>query len=347
MKPNSNGSACGYVRGMLTLLVTLATINGGVSLAANVPAGWQVHRSVDYGFVIAYPPDFKFYSDLQEAQKSYIPICRFESIACFEYNGNEYEGTNFGAAGLSVNILRGLRTEEECYKIENASPPIRMTTLNGTRFHYGDIGEGGLGHAIGGPVYRTFYEHVCFEVALLTTETSIGGYDPGTVKEFHSAKLEKQLDRMFHTFRFVGHVVDGPGWKVHHNNMCGGVFEYPETATAIAAIEYTQEGFYSDEITCEDYFMHQGLKYTVSVKVNLKKGDELEKWLKNFGYPNLSKAHEESRSEYATEYKAGSYYYIYSPNKLSILSVSDAQHKVLTPDNNPVFRHLVHSFRAN
>src|SRR5260370_23361010 len=123
MKPNTDGSTCAYRRGILTLLVTLATINSGVGVAANAPGGWNVHRSADYGFVIAYPPDFKSYSDLLEAQRSYIPVCQSESIACFEYNGNEYEGTNFEAAGVSVNILRELRTEKECYKIENVSLP--------------------------------------------------------------------------------------------------------------------------------------------------------------------------------------------------------------------------------
>ncbi len=347
MKPNTDGSTCAYRRGILTLLVTLATINSGVGVAANAPAGWSVHRSADYGFVIAYPPDFKSYSDLLEAQRSYIPVCQSESIACFEYNGNEYEGTNFEAAGVSVNILRELRTEKECYKIENVSLPIQKITLNGIPFHYGDIGEGGLGHGIGGPAYRTFREHVCFEVALLITATSISVYDPGTVKEFDSATLEKQLDRMLHTFRFVSHVLDGPGWNVHHNGGCGGVFEYPETATVVTAIEYTNERYYSDEITCEDYFMDQGSKYTVSVKVRLKSVDELEKWLKTYGYPDLGKATEEASSEYATEYKAGPYYYIYGQTKLSILSVSDAQHKVVSPDNNPVFRHFLSSFKAN
>jgi len=196
------------MRGVFTLLVALATINSGVGLAANAPAGWQVHRSADHGFVLTYPPDFKFYSDLQEAQKSYIPICGPESVACFEYNGTAYEGTNFEAAGLSVNILRKARTEEECNKIDTGQYPIKRAVINGIPFHYGETGGAATGHVIGGPAYRTFHEHVCFEAALLITATGIGVYDPGTVKEFNSAKLEKQLDRMLHTFRFVRRTSD-------------------------------------------------------------------------------------------------------------------------------------------
>jgi hypothetical protein len=166
-----------------TLLLTVCR----ASLGANVPPGWRGYRNPDYGFVIAYPNQFKFYPvspDLQEAQLSYIPICQSESIACFEYNGDEYESTNFGAAGLSVNILRDARTKKECNKIDTGQYPIKQAIINGVHFRYGETGGAATGNAIGGPAYRTFREHVCFEVALLITATSIGSYDPGTVKEF-------------------------------------------------------------------------------------------------------------------------------------------------------------------
>src|SRR5258708_35106698 len=93
MKPNTDGSTCAYRRGILTLLVTLATINSGVGVAANAPAGWNVHSSADYGFVIAYPPDFKSYYDLFEAPRSYIPVYQSESIACFQHNVTAYDWT--------------------------------------------------------------------------------------------------------------------------------------------------------------------------------------------------------------------------------------------------------------
>src|SRR5260370_20485322 len=144
--------------------------------------------------------------------------------------------------------------------------------------------------------------------------------------------MKKRRTQMLHILIFVSHVWDGPGRNAHHNGGWGGFFEYQEPATVVTAIEYTNERYYSDEITCEDYFMDQGTKYTVSVKVRLKSVDELEKWLKTYAYPDLGKATEEASSEYATEYKAGPYYYLYGPTKLSILSVSDAQHKVVSPD---------------
>ena len=93
--------------------------------------------------------------------------------------------------------------------------------------------------------------------------------------------------------------------------------------------------------------MDRGLKYAVSGKVNIKSEDDLRKWLRTFGYPDLSEATVESRSKYTTEYKAGPYHYIDGQGNLFILSVSDAQHKTVSPDNNPVFRHFLSSFTAN
>ena len=144
------------------------------------------------------------------------------------------------------------------------------------------------------------------------------------MREFDAAKLGQQLDRILHTFRFVGPVVDGPGWRVHAGDGCDGTFEYPETDVVVTAIESTNERLNSNDITCEEYFSDRGLNYTVAEKVNLKDRNEFERWLKSFGYPDLSGARVEATSEYLTKYKAGSYYYIYGEGTAFILSVFDA-----------------------
>ncbi|MGA2459765.1 MAG: hypothetical protein ABSF85_19540 [Terriglobales bacterium] len=329
-------------------LAMLATVCG-TSFATDVPEGWRTYHNPDYGFVIAYPGSFNFYPvkpDLKEAQLSYIPICESESVACFEYVGNGDSETNFEAAGLSVNILREARTEEECNKIDTGQYPIKKAIINGVPFRFGETGGAATGHAIGGPAYRSFHERVCFELALLIAVTS-SGYDTDAVKQFDSSKLEEELDKMLHTFRFVGPVIDGPGWKVYQDDGCGGVFEHPETAEVVTAIEYSNKRSASDETTCEVYFVDHSLKYTVAAKVNLYNPGQLDRWLRAAGYPDLSHAAVAVHSRYLTEYKAASYYYIYGENTLFILSVSDAQRKVVSPDNNPVFRHLLSSFKAN
>jgi len=212
-----------------------------ICYAREAPAGWQTHRSPDYGFSIEYPASMTFYPghpDYVETQISYIPICDYTTVACFQYNGKEYKGTNFEAAGLSINVLRGVRTEQDCDKIDTGSYPIKTETINGIKFHYGMTGEGGMSQSKGGPAYRAFHQNVCFEIAVATAQISMGAFDPGAVRAFDSAKLYSLLDKMVHTFKFVGTVKDGPGWKVYYDNMCGGIYEYPEGETVQTTVEY-------------------------------------------------------------------------------------------------------------
>jgi len=321
-----------------------------VGLPAKALPGWRTYRSPDYGFTIDYPGNTSFYSghpDPRETQLSFIPICDDTSVACFQYNGSEYEGTNLEAAGLSVNVLRDLKTEQDCERIDTGSSPIKTETINGIRFRYGDTDEVATGHSKGGPTYRTFHQNVCFEIAAAIAETNIGAFDPGTIKPFDSTKLNRLLDRMVHTFRFASAVKDGPGWKVDHVNGCGGVYEYPEGETVRTTVEYSQARFYSNEITCSRSFTHNGLEYTVAAKVNLKDQSQLESWLKSSGYPDLSKARAVVRSKYYTEYNAEPYYYIFGQTVVYILSVSDARHGVILPHDDQVFTHLLDSFKAN
>jgi len=343
----NNNRGWNPARSSLLCLAVLTTIYGP-SLAATVPAGWRTYRSPDYGFFLAYPKEFTFYPvtpDLKEAQLSYIPICESESVACFEYDGGDAEA-GVGPAGLSVNIIREARSEEECNKIDS-SHPLKTTIINGIHFRWVESGTIAVSHAVGGRSYRAFHEHVCFELA--TGVASVSLDPPPAAKDFQRAfrKLEERLDQVVETFRFVGHIVDGPGWKVYSNNMCGGVFEYPETTNVVTAVEYTNKRSDSDEITCEDYFADHELNYTVAAKVSLYNSSLLDKWLRASGYPDLSQTQVLARSKYLTEYKAGYYYYIYGENTLFILSVSNARHGVVSPDAKPMFHHLLNSFKAN
>lgn len=202
-----------------------------ICVAGDARGGWQTYRSPDYGFTIDYPTNMKFYQghpDYGETTISYIPICDYTTVACFEYNGKEYEGTNFEAAGLSINVLREIRTEHDCDKIDTGSYPIKTQTINGIKFHYGMTGEGGTSQSKGGPAYRVFHQNVCFEIAVATAQISIGAFDPGAVRAFDSATLDRLLDKMVRTFKFVGAVKDGPGWKVSTTGCAGASMSIPK-----------------------------------------------------------------------------------------------------------------------
>jgi hypothetical protein len=317
-------------------------------IPAHVGAGWQTYRSPDYGFSISYPKNVTFYGshpDPAEMKSSYSPICVVTTVACFEYSGSEYEGTNLEAAGLSVNVLREMRTERDCNDIDTGSAAIKAEIINGINFHYGIVAGVGAGHWEGGPSYRAFYQNVCFEIAVGIAETNIGVYEPGAIKSFDSRKVDALLNEMVHTFRFTGDVADGPAWKVHTDSGCGGSYEYPEGDTVITTIEYSQDGFYSNDVTCSQYFSDSGRNYTVAAKVNLANVKQFDAWLKAWGYPDLSKAQTVTKSSSWTEYYAEPYYYVFGQGDAFILSVSDSKHRVMAPSGDRVFSHLMNTFK--
>lgn len=283
-----------------------------------------------------------FYSghpDPNEAQLSMIPICD-ATVACFEYNGGDNEGTDFQAAGLSVNVLRGARTEQDCRKTDRGSDLIKTVKINGVRFHFDDADEVAAGTSMGGTLYSVFYQSVCFEIAVETVWTSSGFEDMPRFEAAKEKRILDNLDKMLHTFKFVGPVKDGPGWKVYNDNECGGGFEYPEGATIRKAVEYSSARLYSNDITCSQYFTYHGLDYTVAVKLNLKDANQLDAWLASSGYPGLEQVQVVARTKTCTEYAGGSYFYIFGRGEVYIMSVSDADHKLVNSDADPVFRHL-------
>jgi hypothetical protein len=333
--------------GLLTL-VCFALLATTCSAAPLTDAGWKVYRSPDYGFTISYPGNISFYAghpDLKETQLSMIPICDETTVACFEYNGNN-ERTNLEAAGLSVNVLRDRKTEQDCNKIDTGSYPIETESINGIKFHYGKTGSVAAGHSEGGPVYRAFYQNVCFEMAVGIASTDTVNDDPGDIKPFDSAELEKLLDRMVHTFKFMAAVKDGHGWRVSDDSGCGGSFEFPEGERIQIIKEFSQAGYYSQDITCSRHFTHNGLGYTVAAKVNLRDQSQFESWLESSGYPGLTTARIVTKSKYFTEYTAGPYYYVFGQGTVYILSVSDAEHRAIVSHNDPVFMHLLQSFKV-
>ena len=178
----------------------------------NVPADWKSYSSRDYAFTLQYPKSFTVCAGgldyCEITSRSYIPVCNDNAVDCFVYDGHEYEGTNFEGAALSVNVLRDRRTEQDCSKIDVGPYPIKTKTINGIRFYYGMAVDAGLGHRGGGPKYRAFYDKVCFELAANISEASFANFDPGTMKKFDGARLEKDFDAMLKTFRFTGPVAD-------------------------------------------------------------------------------------------------------------------------------------------
>jgi hypothetical protein len=332
----------------LEALISFAAFSA-VCAAAAAPVGWRTYHSPEYGFTVSYPPSFRFYaSGRRDGPGGYIPICLDTTVACFGYTGTEYEGTNFEAAGIAVNVLRDARTEQECDKPDSVRRPIpaKSETVHGIRFHYGDSGEGGLSHFAGGPAYRIFYQNVCFEIAARIADVSLGAFDPGTIKSLDPAKLNRLLEQMVHTFQFVGPVKDGPDWKVSYDSGCGGVFEYPAEDTVRVVAEYSNGRENSDQVTCARAFTHQERDYTVAVKERAGYHAQIDAWLKSSGYPGIEHVRAVDNSQLFTDYDAGPYHYLYRQGEIFIFSVSDTAHHVISPGGDRVYRHWLASFKV-
>jgi hypothetical protein len=315
------------------------------------PANGPSYHNRDYAFTLRYPKDFTLCAGglafCEVDSHSYIPVCDHEAVDCFVYSGRKYEGTNFGGAALSVNVLRDRRTEDDCNKIDLTVNPIRKRTINGFRFSYGMTGGVALGHLMRGLKYRTFYDGVCFELSANITETNFRNFDPGTIKEFRPAAIERDLNAMLNSIRFIGRVVDGPAWRVHHNTHVGGTFEYPDGDTVVNSLDSSAPRNLSSEITDFTYFAHGGLIYFVATKTDLGGEGGVDFWLKRNGLLDLSQGEERRRSKLYTQYQAGNYWYVYGQGCLYILGASDQQRNVVPTTDNVVFGHLLHSFKPD
>lgn len=311
-------------------------------------SGWRNYNNSDFGFALSYPANLTLnlggIGYKEASLRSFIPACDPATVACLFFNGHDYEGTNFEAAALSVNILRDFRTDEACSKIDTGSYPVKTKVLNGVLYHYGMTGDAATSHSEGGLAYRALHNGVCFELAVGVSETSLGAYDPGAIKAFDATKLERELDKVVSTFRFTGPVRDGAAWQVYHNADVGGTFEYPDGDTVERVVQYSGERSDSEEISDVACFADHGLSYCVAAKTSLKDEAEVDGWLKSAGYLPLKEAREVGRSKYYVEYEAKDAAYIFGQTMLYIVRASDHAKVRVDSRHAPLFAHFLKSF---
>jgi hypothetical protein len=314
---------------------------------------WKTYRSPDYGFTIDYPGTMTFYpgGPQRPPEKSMFPICDDDTVACFEYNGHDFDRTQIQAMGVSVNVLREDRTVPECDRIETDSGPILTKKINGVSFRYAEAGDGGLGSFRNVLAYRTFHQHVCFEVALVTAQSNLTAQDmkdagltpanPRTLK-----RLDTVMNEMMESFAFAGPVKDGARWSLFEDRGCGAEFGYPAGMTVSNSTFPANFPSDSQGISCEQRFLFRGREYIVAAKTNLQDGVALDAWLQSAGFPGLKQMKLTVRGQAFTEYRNAEYTYIYRPDNLYILSVTDEKLSPLPSRGDAVFAHLLKSFRT-
>jgi len=326
---------------------------GWAGSTAKERAGWHTYRSPDYGFAIDYPASMTFYPShpVEPPERSMFPICNY-AVACFQYNGDAFKETSTQAVGISVNVLRGTKTQADCTRIDNASGPIKTIAIHGTLFAYGDTDEVGGGHSEGTTEYRAFHQHVCFDLAIVIAGRDMGpedekdeGYHPVNTREWR--KIMHDMDRMLRSFVFVGPVKDGPDWEVYSDNECGEAFEYPAGATLQRRMEFSKEALNSGNIACEESFEYQGREYTLAVKLNLKDEGALDGWLTSSGYPGLDHVQLITKGDEFSEYGNQTYTYIFHLRELFIFTVSDESGKALDSEGDRTFAHFLSTFSVD
>jgi hypothetical protein len=179
-------------------------------------------------FTFTYPESAVVFTsqNMREAQTqlpSYIPICDEGAVVCVGYPPSSenpdalstFDGTNFEQASFQVFLLPEAKSASRCevpkivlpdepdFRISTDAP---FKTINGVKFSRGTSGAAAAGNQVSRELYRIFHAGKCYQLSLSITMTSIGNYDPGTIKEFTSADRERVLNYLrsiLKSFRFT------------------------------------------------------------------------------------------------------------------------------------------------
>jgi len=144
-----------------------------------------------------------------ESCEAYTPVCSDlygsgdNTIVCVSYPAATMKGTTFEAAAFSVNRINA-HTMAECRNIAEPNIRTRHTeNVNGVTFAVSEISDAGLGNGSSGEVYRSFHGNTCYELDIRVAFAEIGGFDPGTVREFDHETVYRSLKSVLNTFQFL------------------------------------------------------------------------------------------------------------------------------------------------
>jgi hypothetical protein len=156
--------------------------------------GITFSRSSDFGLAIS--PD-------QILADSTVPPCDEHFDYCLYYLGGEYEGTNFGSAGVRILKRRDLPTLQACLGRQpdgytGLTPEIReRETYSISEFP--PLTQGAAGHTSEGTLYRLWYSEGCVEFETRIAQAQFENFEPGTVEEFtesDKSRLQTRIDEV-------------------------------------------------------------------------------------------------------------------------------------------------------
>lgn len=168
-------------------------------------------KNSELGYSLSYPDSF---TELTTADKDdlnslgYIPPCSEDYTTCLYYSGNEFKGTNFDSAGLSIHVITDATKDTcEAYTGSFTLPDTTITTekAGGVTLFVAKSGDAGAGHVAEETLYRTYHNNTCLEAVARTGYTQFGNYPAGSIEEFTDTdkkQLENIMKDMTHTLSF-------------------------------------------------------------------------------------------------------------------------------------------------
>lgn len=157
-------------------------------------------------FQFKYPASFILCgkSTRRGACQTYIPICDETAAACVAYPTARYKGYDFEGAAFSVDKLSEQDTEGKC--LNSMNKPVHTESVNGVEFQTSHQTSAAMGHGMSQYSYRSFDRGACYELDIKIATSSLGGYSPGTVKEFtqeDEQRVQASLAKVLATFEFL------------------------------------------------------------------------------------------------------------------------------------------------
>ncbi len=180
--------------------------------------GQKSFTSPDGTFRLQYSDSYISYAGTRAPDQPYIPVCLDSLVtqsllACIQYRGSEFSGTNFGGAALQVTLVKGV-TPKTCtnpplpadgprFELDKSAP---TKTINATTFSHGTFSGVAAGHSATSDLYRVVHNGECYELAINITQTTFANFDPGTMREFKDAdhrRVHDELEKILDTFEFL------------------------------------------------------------------------------------------------------------------------------------------------
>jgi hypothetical protein len=206
-----------FSRGILFLFAVsvLAWPQSAPTAKANPSQAFKTFTSPDGSFQFSYPdtlircelhpqPQGTGYEWMQPECMAYLSVCGDDNptsddpLVCIAYPSKESNlSSRLEAAAISFSLYA--ESEKDCFQGTK-----KIVEIHGVKFHAGEEGDGGMGHARDSRSYMTFHNGKCYAIAI-TDVTFTGEIDPPqpqlTKRDW--AEIYQPLEQARDSFRFL------------------------------------------------------------------------------------------------------------------------------------------------